>query len=63
MDTGINPIIYVDGWLADQMGRVLLQETDDHLSKLMGYSVDILTYGASNHHNESRYTGKPGARP
>jgi hypothetical protein len=54
----MHPLIYVDGWLADQLGSRSLTDLADVFSTLAGKPVDILIHGHSDHHADARYTGK-----
>ena len=50
-------IIYVDGALADAIGRQGLQVVADLVSKLSGEPVDFLTHGESKYHATHRIIG------
>jgi hypothetical protein len=54
----VSPIIYIDGALADAIGRIGLQEIADVASRHYHAPVDVLTVGVSEHHAYRRVTGK-----
>lgn len=53
----MNPIIYIDGQLADHMGRVDLQTLVDRAAASAGRDIDLLTHGPSKFHGHRRLTG------
>lgn len=53
-------IVYVDGELADHLGKQYLQELAAKLATdAKVTAVDILTHGESKYHVNSRVTGTP----
>ncbi len=55
----MHPIIYVDGKLADAIGRVTLQQIADIAATASRAPVSLLTHGESEFHAATRITGKP----
>lgn len=55
----MNPIVYVDGKIADLMGRVYLLEAGKLIANGSGCTIDIMVHGGSAHHASARYTVKP----
>lgn len=55
----MNKIVYLDGRLADSMGRMEIILLANRLAELTRQPVDILTHGKSKYHGEHRYTGVP----
>ena len=55
----MNPIVYIDGKLADAMGYIKLIELANQLATYATTPVDLLTHGESTHHARHRITGKP----
>lgn len=54
-----NPIIYIDGDVADRLGTQLIQSFANAFTSLLGTQVDILTHGQSERHGEARFVGLP----
>lgn len=52
------PIIYVEGRLADAIGRVHLEQIADLASKIAKEPVAVMTWGPSRLHETSRVVGK-----
>lgn len=57
----INPIVYVDGKLADDLGREFMQRIADEIASRVGQPVDVMTHGASKYHSFTRIVGRPKA--
>lgn len=55
----MNPIIYVDGRIADDIGRNGLRELGQAAVRLYRNPVDVLTHGPSKYHAKARYTFTP----
>ncbi len=53
----INPIIYIDGSVADDLGAVELKRLANEISDLVRRPVEIMTHGASKFHADRRTTG------
>lgn len=52
----MNPIIYVDGTVADSIGRIELQKIADAVAAVTKTPIDVMTHGPSKYHGFVRYT-------
>lgn len=52
-------IVYMDGYLADQIGSKAIQDIAAVIASISGTPVDILTHGPSRSHEHTRYTAQP----
>lgn len=57
--TKIEPIIYIDGALADAMGSIHMRALAQRAATLGRQPVTLLTHGASELHSDQRFTSKP----
>jgi hypothetical protein len=55
----MNPIVYVDGALADAIGANELRRLAKLLATLSKEPVDVLTHGPSKYHGDKRITEEP----
>jgi hypothetical protein len=57
----MHKLIYIDGQLADALGRVNLQMIADRIAFTVQQPVDLMTHGDSEFHGDRRFTGRPPA--
>ena len=55
----MNPIVYIDGKLADAMGGMFLRALGQSIADSLNLRVDIMTHGPSEYHSDKRITCKP----
>ena len=58
----MNPIIYIDGKLADHLGRLGVTEAFQPMADNFDVTFDVLTHGESKHHKDHRFTFAPSSR-
>lgn len=59
----VNPIIYIDGELADAFGGLHVQALANLAASMVGKPVDVLTHGASKFHGNARFVGEVKPKP
>lgn len=52
-------IVYIDGKLADMIGKRVLREIWQIIANCARESVDIITHGESKYHGDARLTLEP----